>query len=171
MNAPKSRIWFNNDGAIPSGFLANGLAYGPSLTRAGCFAVLYTSANCGYCTEQRPNWRNLVKRAQSLGCDAIRVAPARNEETPPGTALTLGRELVFLKPGWTGGAPPVLTPTLIIFARNAAEAWCHVGALDSTSTTQAVSALRDAAEASGSTRFSSATAPLKGAGGKALRCF
>jgi hypothetical protein len=145
LRLPVSRIWFPRSESIPTGYLANGLTYGPDATRANCFAVLYTSANCGYCSAQRPMWSKVVRRADKLGCDALRVAPERNAEVLPVAGQGLGRELVFLRPGWAGGSPPTITPTLIIFARDAPTAWCRVGALDEASTRAAMSALVAAA--------------------------
>lgn len=144
---PETRIWQPRAEAVPSGFLANGLTYGPAATKARCFALLFTSAYCGFCSMQQPEWRMLVTRARDLDCDALRVAPERIEEAPLGSAQTLGRELVFLSPGWASGSPPTLTPTLMIFVRGAATAWCHVGELDAGSAASAFAALDSAARA------------------------
>lgn len=143
--APETRIWFPRSEAIPSGYLASGLRYGPGQTAARCFAVLYTSADCKYCSAQQPEWRNLVKRARQLSCDALRVPPARSAETAPGSGRGLGREFAFVGPGWVRGQSPEITPTLVIFARGAGSAWCHVGAVDPKSTRAAESAIEAAA--------------------------
>lgn len=142
---PTARIWVPRADAIPSGLLASGLDYGPGRTNAGCFALLYTSSECKFCAAQLPDWRKLVERTRTLGCDALRVAADRISESPLDTTPTLGRELVFVSPGWASGSPPTLTPTLMIFSRNAHTAWCHVGELDQASAHAALRALELAA--------------------------
>lgn len=138
---PAAQIWFPIPDAIPSGYLANGLAYGPALTRSRCFALSYTASDCGFCSAQLPDWRKIVERASDLGCDALRVVPDRHAGSKRDSASILGRELVFLNPGWASGNPPALTPTTIIFALGAHAAWCHVGQLDPASTRTAISEL------------------------------
>jgi hypothetical protein len=145
---PKAQIWFPLDTAIPSGYLADGLSYGPTVTTARCFALLYTSANCGFCSAEMPEWRTLVDLSRRLGCDALRIPPYRDDESPGDTERSEGRQVVYLQPGWLDGSPPNLTPTLIIFARGAATARCYVGQLDLRAAQSATKAL-SAAAASG----------------------
>lgn len=146
---PETQIWFPRTAAIPAGFLGNGLSYGPAVTAARFFALLYTSASCGFCAAEMPEWRMLVTRSLDLNCDALRVVPYRGAESPGGTQQSEGRQVVFLDPGWLRGDPPRLTPTLIIFSRGAAAAWCHVGAMDPEVARLAVTALSRAAVAGG----------------------
>jgi len=74
----ETAIWFPREAAIPSGCLDNGLAYGPALTDARCFALLYTASTCSFCSAQLPEWRSLVRISRTLGCDALRVVPRRS---------------------------------------------------------------------------------------------
>jgi len=163
---PEERIWFPRADAVPSGLLASGLRYGPSLTKARCFALLYTSANCGFCSAERPDWSRIVQRSAGLGCDALRVVPDRNAEAVPGSGGALGRELIYVDPGWITGGAPAQTPTLMIFRRNAASAWCRVGRLDKVSARAALAAL----EAAAAGVPTIAGAEEKGGGGARLQC-
>lgn len=149
---PESQIWFPRGSAVPSGYLSDGFTYGPALTEARCFAILFTSSSCGLCSAEMPEWRALVERSQNLGCDALRIPPNRNAASPRYTEISEGRQVVFLDPEWLSGSPPSATPTLIIFARGAATAWCRVGELDPKSTRAAFTALAAAAMVGGGNR-------------------
>lgn len=147
----ETAIWFPREAAIPSGCLDNGLAYGPALTDARCFALLYTASTCSFCSAQLPEWRSLVRISRTLGCDALRVVPRRSGEASPYTDEKDGRQLIFLDQGWLSGSPPTRTPTLIVFAREATVAWCRVGQLDAAATQSAAKALSAAAAADANT--------------------
>ncbi len=148
---PETRIWFPAGEAVPSGYLENGAPYGPGLTDASCFALLVTSSDCSYCWAERPAWDSLALRARALHCDALAIAPERNLAVPTGAGPAADREIVFLSAGWVEGQPPDQAPTLLIFARGASTAWCHVGELSAADMRGAAEAL--AASAADGTKY------------------
>lgn len=114
--------------ALPSGFLANTTPYRPPGTPR-CALLQFTSTLCPDCNL---NWiiaSRLSRQIQSLGCQAIRLAPSP-EQLPLRQAQPHEAEIGWITPDWLEQLPRLeLEPTAIALGPGGKIVWYTVGEL------------------------------------------
>ncbi|TAN24041.1 MAG: hypothetical protein EPN33_04275 [Acidobacteria bacterium] len=128
---------------LPSGFLADGTLYRPPSDRR-CALLQYTSTLCPDCDL---NWivaSRLSDQLQSLGCEAIRLAPSP-EQLPLRQAQLHEIEIGWVRPSWLEKLPRLeMEPTAIALGPDGRIVWYTVGELSRGDVQAAIAKVRHA---------------------------
>jgi glutaredoxin len=137
--ASQPALAFSPASGIPVRHLATGAVHVQPSGPSKCTVVRYVKSDCPYCLREKSEWNSLASRASDLGCSLVGVVPTAASVLPR-SAYGIGAafQLDFVGMGWVAVAPPMATPTTMIFGGDGALLWEHVGELTDEEVASAV---------------------------------